>query len=70
MDIDSTTVKGSMSLVEPYFLRSISDLSQYSITSVTVVCGDRLSCERLVSVSNAFSPLSLLHMLIVIFSYI
>jgi hypothetical protein len=70
MDTDSTTVKGSMSLVEPYLLRSISDPGQHSIISITVVCGDRLSWERLVSVSNAFSPLSLLHMLIVIFSYI
>jgi len=67
MDIDPTTVKGNMSLVEPYLLRGISDLGKHSIT---VVCGDRLSWERLVSVSDAFSPLSLLHMLTATFLYI
>jgi hypothetical protein len=66
MDIDLTTVKGSMSLVE--LLRSIPDLGQHSIISITVVCGDRFSCKRLVSVSDVFSPLSLLHMLTVTFN--
>jgi hypothetical protein len=66
MDIDLTTVKGSMSLVE--LLRSIPDLGQHSIIYITVVCGDRFSYERLVSVSDVFSPLSLLHMLTVTFN--
>jgi hypothetical protein len=68
MDIDSTMDKGSMSLVESYLLRSIPDLGQHSIISITVVCGDQFSCEHLVSVSDAFSPLSLLHMLTVTFN--
>ncbi|KIM72972.1 hypothetical protein PILCRDRAFT_15634 [Piloderma croceum F 1598] len=54
MDFDSTTVKGSMSLAESYLLRSIPDLGQHSIISITVVCGDLFSCERLVSVSDIY----------------
>jgi hypothetical protein len=54
MDIDPAIVEGNMLLVEAYLLRIIPDLVQHSGFSTTTICGDHLSCEHLVSVSDVF----------------
>ena len=61
MVIDQPIAKGSMLLSEVYLLRIISNLVQHSGVSTLIICGDQLSWECLVLVSNVFSPLSLLH---------
>jgi hypothetical protein len=54
MDIDPATVEGSMLLVEAYLLGIIPDLVQHSGFSTMIICGDHLSREHLVSVSDVF----------------